>query len=57
MAGSKKGSGYGGMARAKCPRCMWWFRKSARQIQTGRTECIDNVKCAERARRTPPQPR
>jgi hypothetical protein len=47
--GSKRGSGYGGMRRAVCPRCGGCFCKSARQIKSGDTVCLNTAKCTARA--------
>lgn len=35
MTRSRKGSGFGGMRLARCPRCSFVFRKSAQQIASG----------------------
>lgn len=56
MGGSKKGSGYGGMARAACTNCRFVFLKSSRQIATGKTDCVDRQRCERRrttGKRTP----
>lgn len=47
---NKKGSGYAGMAMARCPFCWFTFRKSKSQIAAGDTRCIDRDKCQERQR-------
>lgn len=52
MPGSKKGSGYGGMRFAVCPRCRTRLKKSYRQIAEGRLACLNVSKCdARRAKK------
>lgn len=46
--GSKRGSGYGGMQRVKCPNCGYTFPKSYAQIESGNPVCTNRKKCNAR---------